>query len=48
MRSSEILAALKPNVLDAFGRDWFEVEEGVDGKLALVGRVTIDQWATAK
>ena len=46
----------KPNILDAFGRNWFEIEEGEvsifkptgDGKFSLVGRVAIDQWATAR
>jgi phosphohistidine phosphatase SixA len=46
----------KPNILDAFGKDWFEIKEGEasifkpDGKGAftLIARVPIDQWATAK
>jgi phosphohistidine phosphatase SixA len=45
-----------PNILDAFGKDWFEIKEGEasifkpDGKGAytLIARVPIDQWATAK
>ena len=46
----------KPNILDAFGKDWFEIKEGEasifkpDGKGAytLIARVPIDQWATVK
>jgi phosphohistidine phosphatase SixA len=51
-----IVVTHKPNILDAFGRDWFEIKEGEasifkptgDGKFSLVGRVAIDQWAAAK
>ena len=46
----------KPNILDAFGKDWFEIKEGEasifkpagGGKYAPVARVQIDQWATAR
>jgi len=46
----------KPNILDAFGKDWFEIREGEasifkpDGKgsYTLIARVPIDQWATVK
>jgi broad specificity phosphatase PhoE len=44
----------KPNILDAFGKDWFEIKEGEASIFkpegtgyALVGRVQIGQWATA-
>ena len=43
----------RPNVLDAFGRDLFDMREGesavfrpADGKYQLVGRLLADQWAT--
>jgi phosphohistidine phosphatase SixA len=42
----------RPNVLDAFGRDLFDMREGesaifrpADGKFQLVGRVLPEQWA---
>jgi hypothetical protein len=46
----------KPNILDVFGKGWFEVKEGEAsifkpdgcGKYALIARVQIGQWATAK
>jgi broad specificity phosphatase PhoE len=45
----------KPNILDAFGKDWFEVKEGEasvfqptgDGKTRLVARVQATEWAKA-
>ena len=49
-----VIVSHKPNVIDAFGKDWFEIKEGEtsifkpEGNgFALVARVTIDQWATA-
>jgi hypothetical protein len=46
----------KPNILDAFGRDWFEVKEGETsifkpaggGKYAPIARLPMDQWPTTK
>src|SRR5947207_12484917 len=46
----------KPNILDAVGKDWFEIKEGEasvfkpdgSGKYTLLGRVQINQWASAK
>jgi phosphohistidine phosphatase SixA len=43
----------KPNILDAFGKDWFEVKEGEisifkpdgNGGYRLVARVPADEWA---
>ena len=54
--TNTLIVTHKPNILDAFGRDWFEIREGEasifkptgDGKFSLVGRVSIDQWAMAK
>src|SRR5262249_27258956 len=54
--SNTIIVTHKPNILDAFGRNWFDVKEGEasifkpDGKgeYALIARVPIDQWAAAK
>ena len=46
----------KPNILDLFGKDWFEVKEGEAsifkpdgaGGYTLIARVPIDQWKVAK
>src|SRR4030088_2152943 len=47
-----VVVSHKPNILDAFGKDWFDVKEGEasvfkpDGNgYKLVARVTADQWA---
>ena len=45
-----------PNVLDAFGKDWFEIKEGEasifkpdgSGSFALIDRVQIGDWAAAR
>jgi hypothetical protein len=50
-----ILVTHKPNILDAFGKDWFDVREGEasifkpDGKggFTLVGRVQAADWGEA-
>jgi broad specificity phosphatase PhoE len=52
--TNTLIVTHKPNILDAFGRDWFEIKEGEasifkpagDGTYTLVGRVQINQWAT--
>ena len=54
--TNTLIVTHKPNVIDAFGKGWFEVTEGeasifrpdTSGKYSLVGRVQIDQWETAK
>jgi len=46
----------KPNILDVFGKDWFEVKEGEasifkpdgNGSYSPVARMQIDQWAAAR
>ena len=51
-----LIVTHKPNVLDAFGKDWFEVREGEasifksegSGKYAVVARVQMAQWAAAR
>jgi phosphohistidine phosphatase SixA len=51
--TNTFIVSHKPNVMDAFGKDWFDVKEGEasafrpDGKggYALVGRILSDQWA---
>jgi phosphohistidine phosphatase SixA len=54
-----IIVTHKPNIIDAFGKDWFEVKEGEatifkpDGTaLKVVARIQMDEWpliaATAK
>ena len=53
---NNFLITHKPNIIDALGKDWFEVKEGEatifkpagGGKYALIARVQIDQWPTAK
>ena len=47
-----ILVTHKPNIMDAFGKDWFEVREGEasifrpqqGGGTVLVARVLIEEW----
>jgi phosphohistidine phosphatase SixA len=54
--TNTVIVSHKPNILDAFGKDWFEIKEGEasvfrpdgNGKYTLVGRVLIGDWATAK
>src|SRR2546422_1632945 len=54
--TNTLIVSHRPNILDAFGKDWFEVKEGEasifkpegGGKYSLVGRVQIDQWAALK
>src|SRR5262245_9801550 len=54
--TNTLIVTPKPHILDAFGRNWFDVKEGEasifkpDGKgeYALIARVPIDQWAAAK
>jgi broad specificity phosphatase PhoE len=51
--TNTLVVSHKPNILDAFGKDWFDVREGEasifkpdgDGKFVLVGRVQATQWA---
>jgi len=53
--TNTLIVTHKPNILDAFGRNWFDVKEGEasifkpDGKgeYGLIARVQIDQWAMA-
>ena len=52
--TNTLIVTHKPNILDAFGKDWFEIKEGEasifkpeGNDFALVARVTIDQWAIA-
>jgi len=52
--TNTLIVTHKPNILDAFGKDWFEIKEGEasifrpEGNgYALVARVQISQWATA-
>ena len=51
-----VVVTHKPNILDAFGKDWFEIKEGEasifkpagGGKYAPIARVQIGEWATAR
>ena len=52
--TNTLIVTHKPNILDAFGKDWFEIKEGEasifkpeGGRFVLVARVQIGQWATA-
>ncbi len=52
MGTTVIVVTHKPNIMEAFGKDWFEVREGEatifrpgdDGGAVLVARVLIDEW----
>lgn len=54
--TNTLIVTHKPNIMDALGRDWFDVREGETsifrpdgtGRYTLVGRVQIGQWAAAK
>jgi broad specificity phosphatase PhoE len=54
--TNTLIVSHKPNIMDALGRDWFDIREGEasifkpDGKggFTLVGRVQIGQWAAAR
>ena len=51
--TNTVIVTHKPNVVDAFGKDWFEVKEGEAsvfkpddrGGFAAVARVQPDQWS---
>jgi broad specificity phosphatase PhoE len=51
--TNTLVVTHKPNIMDAFGKDWFDVREGEasifkpdgNGKFVLVGRVQATQWA---
>jgi broad specificity phosphatase PhoE len=49
--TNTVLVTHKPNIVDALGKDWFEVKEGeasifrpVNGNYTLVARVQMDEW----
>jgi broad specificity phosphatase PhoE len=54
--TNTLIVTHKPNILDVFGKDWFEVKEGEasifkpdgSGKYTLIARVQIGQWTPAK
>lgn len=54
--TNTLVVTHKPNILDAFGKDSFEVKEGEasifkpegGGKYALIARVQMGQWPSAK
>jgi len=54
--TNTLVVTHRPNILDALGRDWFDIREGEAsifkpdgaGGYSPVGRVQIGQWATAK
>ena len=54
--TNTLVVTHKPNILDVFGKDWFEVKEGEasifkpdgNGNYSLIARVQIGQWAAAK
>ena len=52
--TNTLIVTHKPNILDAFGKDWFEIKEGEasifkpdSGGFTLVARVRIGEWAAA-
>ena len=54
--TNTLIVSHKPNIIDAFGKDWFEIKEGEasifkpegGGKYTLVTRVQIGQWTAVK
>lgn len=54
--TNTLVVTHKPNILDVFGKDWFEIKEGEasifkpdgNGNFSLVARVQIGQWAAAR
>ena len=54
--TNTLIVTHRPNILDALGKDWFEIKEGEasvfrpdgNGTYTLVGRVQIGDWATAR
>ncbi len=49
--TNTVLVTHKPNIVDALGKDWFDVKEGEasifhpeSGSYELVGRVQMDEW----
>jgi len=45
--TNTLIVTHKPNILDAFGKDWFEVFKPEGKGFALVARIQIGQWTTA-
>ena len=50
--TNTVLITHKPNIVDALGKDWFDVKEGEasifepeDGKYRLVARVQMEDWS---
>jgi hypothetical protein len=50
--TNTILITHKPNIVDALGKDWFDVKEGEasifrpeNGSYELVARVQMDEWS---
>jgi len=54
--TNTLIVSHKPNIIDALGKDWFEIKEGEasifkpqgDGRYTLIARVQIGQWAAAR
>ncbi len=54
--TNTLIVTHKPNIVDAFGKDWFEIKEGETsvfkpdgtGKYSLLGRIQIGQWAAKR
>jgi len=50
--TNTVLVTHRPNILDALGKDWFDIKEGevsiflpANGTYTLVARVQMDEWA---
>lgn len=54
--TNTLIVTHKPNILDVFGKDWFEIKEGEasifkpdgNGNYSLIARVQVTQWADRK
>jgi hypothetical protein len=54
--TNTLIVSHKPNIIDAFGKEWFEIREGEasifkpegGGKYSLVSRVQIGQWTGSR
>jgi len=53
--TNTIIITLKPNIVDALGKDWFDVREGEatifrpeSGSYKLIARVQMEDWLTCR
>jgi len=51
--TNTVIVSHKPNIMEAFGKDWFDLREGEatifkptgDGTYTLIARVPAEEWA---